>query len=320
MSHQDTGALWGQWHNWSWNGFRSHWRVLGKGNQVPMLLLHGFGAHSAHWRNNACFFANAGFKVYGLDLIGFGQSDQPTSKQLPKLNNQFWAEQVIAFLEEIVQSSKNKKTIIIGNSLGSLTAVNALLLRQDLISAVIAAPLPDPALVQNKRTSTPNCLESIRRLIINIIFHLIPLEIIVPLISRTGLIRLGLQFAYHHSVKSDQELNNLIAKPARREGAAMALRAMCIGMATRPRSFTAPFFLEMLSKQSFRSPILLLWGREDKLVPLQIGQRLLQEHPWLELAVLENTGHCPHDESPKEFNQYVLKWLDLNLDITRQEA
>ena len=38
------------------------------------MLLHGFGASSDHWRNNAYFLEKAGFRVYSLDLIGFGES------------------------------------------------------------------------------------------------------------------------------------------------------------------------------------------------------------------------------------------------------
>ncbi len=53
-------------------------------------------------------------------------------------------------------------------------------------------------------------------------------------------------------------------------------------------------------------PILLVWGQKDKLVPVMLGEKLIKQHPWLTLLVLESTGHCPHDESPEFFNKYVL--------------
>ena len=95
---------WGKSQNWYWKGLRCHWRVLGENNQKPILLLHGFGASSSHWRNNAGPLASAGFRVFGLDLIGFGDSEQPRQKKIPKLDNQFWAEQVAGFLEEVIQT------------------------------------------------------------------------------------------------------------------------------------------------------------------------------------------------------------------------
>ena len=82
-------------------------------NKTPILFLHGFGANSSHWRNNAEPFSQAGFRVYGLDLVGFGESDQPSRKRIPKLDNHFWAEQVIAFIEQIIQTSKKEKVILI---------------------------------------------------------------------------------------------------------------------------------------------------------------------------------------------------------------
>lgn len=88
---------------------------------------------------------------------------------------------------------------------------------------------------------------------------------------------------------------------------------MCIGMSTRNIVHTAPLLLESIAKSPNQSPILLVWGRQDKLVPLNIGRKIIKEYPWLKLLILENTGHCPHDESSDKFNQYVLNWLKLNL-------
>jgi pimeloyl-ACP methyl ester carboxylesterase len=142
------------------------------------------------------------------------------------------------------------------------------------------------------------------------LLRLLPLELIVPLISRTPLLRAGLQGAYRHSVASDRELLQLIAAPARRSTAARSLRAMSIGMALRPRGATAPALLGQLNG---RLPLLLVWGRQDRFVPLAIGQTTANRHPWLSLRVIDGTGHCPHDETPDDFLQAVLPWLDRSL-------
>ena len=89
---------------------------------------------------------------------------------------------------------------------------------------------------------------------------------------------------------------------------------MSIGMALRPRGATAPALLERLAALPQAMPLLLLWGRQDRFVPLLIGERLQQQHAWLELQVIEESGHCPHDETPEAFHQVLLSWLDRNLD------
>ncbi len=316
----EDGSNWGKSHNWNWQGIRSHWRVLGENNEQTILLLHGFGASSSHWRKNAQPFVDAGFKVYGLDLIGFGASEQPNRKTIRKLDNYVWSQQVSAFLEEVVQSNKNRKTILIGNSLGGLTALTTLFFRPQLVAAVIAAPLPDPAFMQQSKSSYSLWAKNLSDFLLKVFFELLPLEILIPLISRTCLIKKALQIAYYESIDSDKELLRMISKPAQKRTAARALRSMCIGMSTRRKEYTAPILINKLEDRDDRSPILLIWGKQDKLVPLSIGKQLIGEHPWLNLFVLEKTGHCPHDELPNEFNQYVLKWLDTNLGGDNQLA
>ncbi len=305
---------WKKSHYLEWKGIFSRWRVLGKENEKVIVFLHGFGASSDHWRFNAQHFAKSGFRVYAIDLIGFGKSDQPNREKVSKIDNLFWANQVIDFLQEIAKTNKNHKAILIGNSLGGLIALTVSSLKPELIEAVIASPLPDPALMRPEQKKVPRKLQSIFNFLITSFFTVLPIEIFLVLITKTNLLRIGLQFAYYHSIKADKELYRLIKDPAQRRTSARALRAMCIGMATRRNSIKAPSLLKNLSKESNRPRILLVWGRQDRLVPLIIAKRLINQHPWLKLLILENTGHCPHDESPNEFNQNTLDWLKLNLN------
>jgi len=279
-----------------------------------MVLLHGFGASSSHWRHNAAPLTKAGYRVYGLDLIGFGRSEQPGLHPHIRLDNRLWARQLAAFLEQVVQ----QPAVLVGNSLGGLTALTTAVFRPEWVTAVVAAPLPDPALMQPLPRRQPRRLRQLKRRTVGLLCRLLPLELIVPLISRTALLRMGLQGAYCRSIRSDRELHQLIASPARRRTAARSLRAMSVGMALRPRGATAPELLERLAGHDQPVPLLLLWGRQDRFVPLIIGEKLQQQHSWLKLRVLEGCGHCPHDESPEHFHQELLRWLDLNLGRTSE--
>ena len=51
--------------------------VIGPPDGPSLLLLHGFGASSSHWRRTAPRLAALGWQVYSLDLLGFGSLDQP---------------------------------------------------------------------------------------------------------------------------------------------------------------------------------------------------------------------------------------------------
>ena len=300
---------WGESKYWSYKDLRVHFRVTGEGSNPPIVLIHGFGASSDHWRNNAEIFASEGFRVFGIDLIGFGKSEQNLQSKIKHLENQFWANQLASFLDEIVDIQKNGKVILIGNSLGALTAITTLSNRPELIKTIIAAPLPEPVFVNPIKFSFPNWLLKVKSFLIKIVFHLFPLKTLVNLISRTKLITFALQSAYFRSISNDTPLKRIVTVPAKRVNASKALRAMCIGMSNRPNSAKGPSIIEKIQNLPNRPPILLIWGKQDKLIPIFLAKKLIKLHPWLKLTVVNEAGHCLHDELPKHFNQIVMKWL-----------
>jgi pimeloyl-ACP methyl ester carboxylesterase len=264
------------------------------------VLLHGFAAGSGHWRGNAHAIAAAGWRVYGLDLVGFGASSQPALW----LDNRLWARQVQGFLEEVVQGP----AVVVGHSLGGLVALSAGVFFPTWVRAVVASPLPDPTLVMARPSRPPRRRPWRRRLkrwLVILLCRLLPLELLVPLLAHSPLLDLGIQSAYATAVIGDQELHRVIAKPARRPGAVRSLRAMSIAMALRPHGATAPALLQRL-----RCPLLLIWGRRDQLVPVQVADQVLRVRPDLPLVVLDHSGHCPHDEVPEAFNGALLGWLE----------
>jgi pimeloyl-ACP methyl ester carboxylesterase len=268
------------------------------------VLLHGFAAGSGHWRGNAHAIAAAGWRVYGLDLVGFGASSQPALR----LDNRLWARQVQGFLEEVVQGP----AVVVGHSLGGLVALSAAVFFPTWVRAVVASPLPDPTLVMARASRAPSrgprrrpWRRRLKRWLVILLCRLLPLELLVPLLAHSPLLDLGIQSAYATAVIGDQELHRVIAKPARRPGAVRSLRAMSIAMALRPHGATAPALLQRLQR-----PLLLIWGRRDQLVPMQVADQVLRVRPDVPLVVLDHSGHCPHDEVPEAFNGALLDWLE----------
>ena len=298
----DSGSDWGEQATWQWQGQGCHWRRLGSEADPALVLLHGFGASSGHWRHNAAVLAAAGWCVYSLDLLGFGASDQPSLR----LDNRLWARQLQAFLQEVVGAP----AVLVGHSLGGLVALSCAVFFPSGVRAVVAAPLPDPSLLLSDPQAplaAPRRAPSRRRLqrfAVTWLCRLLPLELIVPLLAHSPLLDLGIQSAYTAPVIGDSELHRLIALPARRPGAVRALRAMSIAMALRPHGATAASLLRRL-----RRPLLLIWGEADRLVPLDVARQCRRLRPDLPLRVLPEAGHCPHDERPDAFHAALLAWL-----------
>jgi pimeloyl-ACP methyl ester carboxylesterase len=56
-------------------------------------------------------------------------------------------------------------------------------------------------------------------------------------------------------------------------------------------------------------PTLLVWGREDAIIPLECGELYRQGIANARLAVLDACGHCPHIERPQVFADAVVSFL-----------
>jgi len=185
---------------WIWNGIKVCWSVSGEDNEIPIIFLHGFGASRKHWRKNLEYFAKRNCASYSLDLIGFGDSDQPGIRQIGKLDNEIWSNQVKDFIAQVIRPKNSGKIVLIGNSLGSLVALTCAVSLEDQIATVIASPLPDQ-IQENKKSKTKKSpLKKFQDGFITIFFILFPLEIILFLITKLGIIKLGLNSAYFKKI------------------------------------------------------------------------------------------------------------------------
>ena len=232
---------------WNWNGFKICWSVEGEDNEIPIIFLHGFGANRKHWRNNLEYFAKRNCASYSIDLLGFGDSDQPGIKQIGSLNNEIWSNQVKDFIAQVIRPKNSRKVILIGNSLGSLVALTCAVSLEDQIATVIASPLPDQIQENKKSIIKKSLFKKFQDRFIRMFFIFFPLEIILFLITKLGAIKLGLNSAYFKKNNIDSELIDLVKKPVLRRTSARSLRAMCIGMCLRDEKFQASYLLRKLS-------------------------------------------------------------------------
>jgi pimeloyl-ACP methyl ester carboxylesterase len=56
-------------------------------------------------------------------------------------------------------------------------------------------------------------------------------------------------------------------------------------------------------------PVLIVWGRQDRLIPVAYATRLQSEFPRAERVVLDGCGHVPMADCPEAFDQAVVPFL-----------
>lgn len=60
--------------------------------------------------------------------------------------------------------------------------------------------------------------------------------------------------------------------------------------------------------ERIRTPTLLIWGRDDRILPVAQAEELASSLPDARLVVLDGVGHCPMFERPDEFNRALRRF------------
>jgi pimeloyl-ACP methyl ester carboxylesterase len=83
---------------------------------------------------------------------------------------------------------------------------------------------------------------------------------------------------------------------------------------------TLRFSVERARLQQIQQPALLIWGSQDRTVPLSQGGRLAHDLQHAMLVVLPDTGHVPNEEQPQEVNQLILNFLAASAPVAASQV
>lgn len=293
----------GYQQNFPWRGWKVHHTILpNPRSQVPIIFVHGFGGSIGHWRQNMSALSKY-HSVYALDLLGFGASDKPDIHYSIDL----WTEQ----LYEFWQSCVGKPVILVGNSIGSLVCAVTAAKHPEMVRGVAMISLPDTA---SHHETVPPMVRPIVRLIQAIFVSSWLLYPLFYLLRQPRIIRRWVSIAYAGQEAITDELLEILSKPARERDSARAFCAILKAM-THPKF--SPSVRSILS--SIRTPVLLLWGKQDRMIPAASARQFLKYNPNLQLIELDNAGHCAHDECPDRVNAELVNWIQTEvLDPTPQ--
>lgn len=287
----------GHQRDWVWRGWQVRYSFLWPADgaakkKLPLIFLHGFGACIEHWRHNLPVLSQQ-HPVYALDLLGFGASRKvPTDYTID-----LWVQQVYDFWCSFI----GYPVILVGNSIGSLVCAAAAAAHPEMVLGIALINLPDVSLRQEM---LPRWLLPTVRALEKLAASPPLLKLLFQLLRRPSIIRRWATIAYPNRSQVTEELVEILATPARDEGAAATFAAL--GRAANRENFS-PSMRQILP--SLAIPILLLWGSQDRMVPPSLAPYFAQLNPSIQWIELPGAGHCLHDEFPEQFNRILLDWL-----------
>ena len=271
----------------------------GERGAPPVLLVHGYGASTYHWRYQYKSLTDAGYEVWALDLLGFGLSEKAS---VDYSNGEPWVGQIKAFTEQVVGQPLHA---IAGNSLGAYACLATAAKDAGLAKGVAllngAGPFRDinspPASKSEPNPLLKSISDSIKRLVLYLAFIWAKQPIRIKQV---------LALVYANKDQLDEDLVSSIEVPAQDP------EAFNVFFRVNNRTGeTEPTYVDdLLAPLAARSaPLLLLWGQADPWVVPARANKIKELYPQSTLVFLENSGHCPHDDTPLETNAELIKWM-----------
>jgi pimeloyl-ACP methyl ester carboxylesterase len=257
-------------------GIQTGYLEAGAGD--PVVMLHGSGpgvSAMANWQHNIGALSQR-FRVLAPDIVGFGATKRPDDIVY---SLRTWTDHVWAFLD----AHGIEKAAIVGNSLGGRIALQMATDRPDRITKMVLMGAPGVGMTLTEGLAALRAYQpshdAMRDLLRNY-FAVDPAMITDDLVA----------IRYEASIA---------------DGAYEAYRAMFFD----PRHAGSELGITEDEVRAITTPALLVHGREDKVVPMQVSVTMLGLLPNADLHVFSACGHWTQIERADEFSALIFDYL-----------
>lgn len=262
--------------------YEVHYHDCGHGDDV-VVMLHGSGPGTTGWANfngNIKPLIEAGCRVIIPDCPGWGESSSLVCRESRSNLN-------AKVLNALLQKLAVTKVHLVGNSMGGHVAVAFTLLYPVKVNKLVLMG----GGTGGKSLFQPTPAEGIKRL--QKVYREPTLENLKTMMDI---------FVFDPSSLSEDMLASRLASI---NAHPQHLKNFMLSMAEYPAQF--PDVNHRLGE--IRTKTLIVWGREDQFVPLDIGFRLLAGIAHAELHVFNHCGHWVQWEKQARFNALLTDFL-----------
>ena len=262
-------------------------RYIETGHGIPVVLLHGLGASMYAWRKNLAPIAEAGFRVIAFDNRGFGYSDEPATGY----DNESYVQLTVALLDSLQIAD----AVLVGHSMGGAIAAQVAIEHPERVRGLVligSAGLGAREPIALRIASWPLVGRAA-----------------VALRGRGMTARL-LKATYADPKKVTEADVDQYYAPTVQSGYGRALRSVL-------REFRFDALQSRL--EHVAASTLVLWGEEDRLVPIGLGRAIAIGIPRAAFLSVPRAGHSVQEEAPDEVNRLVIKFLREGLPLVPRD-
>ena len=259
---------------------RAHYVVKGQG--PPLLLFHGLGASVVAWRDNIGPLSDS-FRVYAVDLPGHGDSGKPDIEYAPA--------EMVRFVAEFVHTLGLGRPAMAGNSVGGALGLMTAIRHPEIVSHLVlvaSAALGTEVSGLLRLMAVPGLGDLLAR-------------------SRAAAVRFYRREIFCDRALATQELVDELCRTRFMPGAPRAVtRLLRAGVGLRG---VRGKFVLLDGLASLKIPVMVVWGAQDRVLPVAHAYRDLEAAPRARLQVFDRCGHWPQMEKASEFNSRVLEFV-----------
>lgn len=268
----------------SLSGMQVHFRDEGpKDDPLPIILIHGTSASLHTWDGWAEVLAEH-HRVLRFDMQGFGLTG-------PHPQAKYRIEDYAETLVKLMDAKGIDTAIIAGNSLGGYVAWSAAVLYPERVAKLV---LVDTSGYSFKSESVPIGFRISQSPV---------LKYLIGDIMPRSMVKSSLENVYGNPEKITDDLVDRYFELNIREGNRAAL----------VKRFTDTKAGQLANRVGeLTQPTLIIWGEQDSLIPISVGQRFHREIKSSQFISFSDLGHVPHEEDPQVTVAAVEQFLHKN--------
>lgn len=256
----------------------THYDISGPADGTPVVLVHGFSVPLYIWAPAAVALSTAGYRVLRYDLLGRGFSDRPDVTYDSDLCDRQ--------LSELLDATGFRGPVhVMGLSFGGLVTATFSGRHPERVRSLT---LVDPAADDFGRLP-----------------WYVRMPVLGPLLWQ-GLVVPGMAEGQVTDFLEPSRFPDWVDRyrvQMQYRGFGRALRSTRLAAA----SLSVDSVYASVGRQTF--PVQLVWGVEDRTVPIALSARIRQAIPRIEYHPVERAGHLPHLERPDVVNPILLEFL-----------
>jgi pimeloyl-ACP methyl ester carboxylesterase len=264
------------------DGARVHYQEFGDASKPTIVLIHGYTASLYVWKTVAPMFADLGFHVVALDLLGFGYSEKPS-----------WFDYAIGSQARVVARFMNRlgigRATIVGSSYGGAVAATLALDYPERVEKLV---LVDTVCNDNLKSHPILRLAAVP----GVGEALTPFLVDSRAFQRYRM--RGTLAPANHELITDERVEGIL-RPLTAADAHHSLLATS-------RAWSACRIEQ--DAHLINQPTLIIWGADDKVIPPDDGHRLHDSILHSRFVILKDCGHIPQEEKSDLFVELVTEF------------